>query len=382
MKNTGVKSMGIVAPFIREGDDIVKVAADSILEATEDGKEIKDHDVYGLTESIVARSAGLYVSVDEIAEDIKKKYGKDATIIIYNMIYSRNRFSMILKGIARGAKKIIMAITPFDEVGNPSGVNPFTGVDIVEYYREIVEGEGCAFVTVHENFSLANPLPMALSSYKRILLNEGAKNPGLLNCGLHDYDPKTPEYLGLPMIMKSYTLADICSDKNPDFGLLGTNKSTEERLKLFPTRELAAKVCREVRTKIKEKTGKDVVIMVYGDGAFHSPAIPGIAGSSIWEFADPVSWLSDEFGSEILNSTPNEIKLKALIDVSASNAEIRRMLGSNDGRDLKGKMRAMGTTPRHFGDLLASLMDLTSGSGDRCTPIVGIQDYLPGWLFE
>ena len=297
------------------------------------------------------------------------------------MIYSRNRFSMILKGIARGAKKIIMVMKSFDEVGNPSGVNPFTGVDIGEYYREIIKGEGCECFLVHDsiNYRAMN----AFSSFKRILLEERAANPGLLNCGLHEESPvPTPHYLGLPMIKNAYTLSDICADKNPDFGLLGTNKSTEERLKLFPTRELAANVCREVRTRIKEKTGKDVVIMVYGDGCFHSPALPGIPGSSINEFADPVSWLSDEFGSEILNSTPNEIKLKALIDVSASNAEIRRMLGSNDGRDLKGKMRAMGTTPRHFGDLLASLMDLTSGSGDRCTPIVGIQDYLPGWLFE
>ena len=373
MKNTGVKSMGIVAPFVREGDDIVKIATDAILEATEDGKEIREMDVYGLTESIVARSAGLYVSVDDIAEDIRKKYGEDTSIIIYNMIYSRNRFSMILKGIARGAKKIIMAITPFDEVGNPCGVNPFTGVDIEEYYREIVEGEGCAFVPVHiqADFKIRG----SLSDFKSVLLQERAANPGLLNCGLHDYDPKTPEYLGLSIVRKSYTLSDICADKNPDFGLLGTNKATEERLKLFPTRELAARVCREVRLRIKEKTGKNVVVMVYGDGCFHSPAIPGVYGSSINEFADPVSWLSDEYGTEILSRTPNEIKLKALIDKSASDAEVRKMLNSNDGKDLKGKMRAMGTTPRHFGDLLASLMDLTTGSGSRCTPIVRIEGY-------
>ena len=373
MKNTGVKVAGIIAPFVREGDDIVKIATESILEATDDGKEIKDKDVYGITESIVARSAGLYVTVDDIAEDIKKKFGDNATICLTDMIYSRNRFGIVLRGIARAAKKLILVMEDKDEVGNPRGVNPFTGVDIEKYYAELIKGENCEVEILHRLRTVWNDNPNLIYPGVDYVKD---RIDGFIDCSLH----AGGEFSHLSLhswycFHPVYMLANICSDENPDFGLLGCNKATEERIKLFPTRKLAADVCTGVRTAIKEKTGKDVIVMVYGDGCFHSPYISGVPYSSINEFADPVSYLSDDYGMEILNSTPNEIKLKALIDNSASNAEVRKVLNCNKGKDLKGKMNSMGTTPRRFGDLLASLMDLASGSGSRCTPFIRVEDY-------
>lgn len=383
---TGVKATGIIAPFVREGDDIVKITVNSVLEATQSismedshalGKEVGSYDIHnkdviGITESIVARSAGLYVSVDDIANDIKTKFGDSATICLTGMIYSRNRFAMILKGIARAAKKLILVMGKMDEVGNPRGVNPFTGVDIEEYYKEICKNENCEVEVLHQlrtdwndNPNLIRP---GIDSLKE-------KIDGFIDCRLHigNFSPLAFEswYCFHPL----YTLTDICADKNPDFGLLGCNKATEERIKLFPTKKLAAEVCTGVRNAIKEKTGKDVIVMVYGDGHFHSPQILGVIGSSINEFADPTSFLSDEYGEEILNRTPNEVKLKALIDKSASDAEVRKILVASKDKDLKNKMTSMGTTPRKFGWLLASLMDLITGSGSRCTPFVRVEHY-------
>ena len=353
MKNTGVKAAGIIAPFVREGDDIIKIATDAILEATEDGKEIKDKDVYGITESVVARSAGLYVTVDDIAIWVIKRFGPAAELIIDSPIYSRNRFSMILKGIARAAKKIFFVMPSLDEVGNPSGVNPFTGVDIQKYYKEICDGENCISVFGESLYDVTNNIG-----------DYDINNYGWIYCGLHDYKEWKKKHFG-----KIATLADICSDKNPDFGLLGCNKSTEERIKLFPTKKLAADVCTGVRIAIKEKTGKNVIVMIYGDGAYKD------LDARIWELADPKSFLSDEYGDEILNKTPNEVKLKALIDSSESDEEVQNILAVNKGKDLKGSMSSMGTTPRRFGNLLSSLMDLISGSGSRATPIVRVSEY-------
>lgn len=376
----GVKATGIVAPFIREGDDIVKITVDSVLEAgksisSEDshylGEEVNyydvhDKDVIGITESVVARSAGLYVSVDDIANDIKAKFGDSATICLTGMIYSRNRFAMILKGIARAAKKLILVMDEMDEVGNPRGVNPFTGVDIEEYYKEICKKENCDVEVLYQLRTIWNDNPSFVHPGVDYLKE---KVDGFIDCRLHigNISPLASEswYCFHPL----YTLADICADKNPDFGLLGCNKATEERIKLFPTKKLAAEVCTGVRNAIKEKSGKDVIVMVYGDGAYKD------LDWHIWELADPESFLSDEYGNEILNKTPNEVKLKALIDKSASDAEVRKVLGASKGKDLKNKMASMGTTPRRFGNLLASLMDLTSGSGSRCTPIVKVENY-------
>lgn len=379
MGKTGVKSIGIVTPFIREGDDIVKIVVDSVLDATRLGEkmrqpahnvkglvriegeydyDINDNDVIGITESVVARSSGLYVTVDEIAMDILNKFGTNSELIIDSPIYSRNRFAMILKGIARAARKLYFVMPPFDEVGNPSGVNPFTGVDIQKYYKEICDSENCMSIFGESLYDVTKNM----SDYD-------INNCGWIYCGLHDCKEWKEKTAG----EKRVTLADICSDKNPDFGLLGCNKSTEERLKLFPTVKLSEDVCYAVKEEIKNRAGKEVHVLVYGDGCFHSPEHEGVHGSSIWEFADPVTVPGSTHG--ILDGSPNETKLKAIIDSSASDAEVRKMVGMNKSRKLVGKMAAMGTTPRKYTDLLASLMDLTSGSGDRATPVVLVQNY-------
>ena len=367
MKNTGVKVAGIVAPFVREGDDIIKIATESILEATDDGKEIKEKDVYGITESVVARSAGLYATVDDIAEDIMKKFGDNATICLTDMIYSRNRFGIVLRGVARAAKKLILVMEDQDEVGNPRGVNPFTGVDIEKYYTELVKEENCEVEILHRLRTIWNDNPNLIYPGVDYIKD---RIDGFIDCSLHSGSEFShlcihSWYCFHPV----YMLANICADKNPDFGLLGCNKATEERIKLFPTRKMAADVCTGVRTAIKEKTGKDVIVMVYGDGAYKD------LDGRIWELADPESFLSDEYGNEILNKTPNEVKLKALIDTNENDEQVRITLKNNKGKDLKGSMVSMGTTPRRFGNLLASLMDLTSGSGSRATPIVGVSNY-------
>jgi hypothetical protein len=278
---------------------------------------LNNKDVIGITESVIARAAGQYVTVDDIAADIEKKYGKDATINVINPIYSRNRFSMILKGIARAAKKLYFIMPPFDEVGNPSGVNPFTGVDIQEYYKEICESENCE-VFFWDGIS-SNNFRQEIPELKDI------PNVNTIYCGLHDYT-RWKEHLGSP---NHFTLADICSDVSPDWGLLGTNKSTEERLKLFPSKEVAQKVCDEVKAQIKNITGKDVIVCSYGDGCFKDPV------GGIWEFADPIT-MPAYTDKELIESTPNEIKLKAFIDEGTSEEEINKLI--KEKKNLVGSM--------------------------------------------
>lgn len=376
-KNIGVISKGITCPIIREGDDIVDIVVNSVINASKVGLKMRPRtpfskglglvpneyeynlshkDVIGITESVVARAAGLYVTVDEIAEDIKKKFGENADITLVNPIYSRNRFSMILKGIARAARTITFVMPDYDEVGNPSGVNPFTGVNIKQYYADICKNENCPTVFV-----------------KTFMRNSYNKN--VLYCGLHKYEDWILNNTDLDIEKRYCTLANICSDKNPDFGLLGSNKATEERLKLFPTVALASKVCEEIKKKIIEKTGKDVIVMVYGDGSYKD------LDAGIWEMADPVS-SPGYTDKELLDSTPNEIKVKAYADDKFKNLSgdeleeaIKNEISLNKGKNLKGTMTSQGTTPRRYVNLLASLMDLTSGSGDRCTPIVVIRNY-------
>ena len=336
-----VISMGIECPIVREGDDIVNIVIENVLK-----HQIDNYDVIGITESVVARSNGLYVSVDEIAEDITKKFGKDQTITLICPIYSRNRFSMILKGIARSAKKIVCIMPEYDEVGNPKGVNPFTGVNIEKYYKEICENENCEF-DVQESLSFTS----------------NWKDGNWIDCHLHNYTRHTGEN-------KHYSLADICADKNPDFGLLGTNKATEERLKLFPTKELADRVCNEVKEGIKERTGKDVIVMTYGDGSYKDIDV------GIWEMADPVS--SPGYTDKgLLDRTPYEIKLKYFADLGYTDKEIQdEIFRKNLMGDLgRCKMQTQGTTPRRYVNLLASLMDLTTGSGERATPVVLVKNY-------
>ena len=376
--SNGVISRGIKAPMIKEGDDLVNIIVDSVINEVKnvtvthipyyiDGVrafnteehisyDINDKDIIGITESVIARAAGQYISVDDIAEWIIKKFGPDAELIVDSPIYSRNRFSMILKGIARAAKKIYFIMPPFDEVGNPSGVNPFTGVDIQKYYAEICSEENCE-----------SEFGESVYEVTKNINDYDIDNYGWIYCGLHNYNEWKEKHTG-----KIATLADVCKEFSPDWGVLGTNKSTEERLKLFPSKEVAQKVCDEVKAQIKKITGKDVIVMGYGDGCFKSPAISGIPGTSIWEFADPET--SPAYtDKELLESSPNEIKLKAFIDDGTSEEEINKLI--KEKKNLIGSMTSQGTTPRLYRDLLASLMDLTSGSGDRATPIVLIQNY-------
>lgn len=357
--NRSVKAQGVKCPLIKEGDDIVKIISNTLINDYQKGVwkydqwfstgegEIHNKDIVGITESVVARSAGLYVTIDDIAKDIENKFGKDSTILIANPIYSRNRFSMILKGIARTAKKISMIMPDYDEVGNPKGVNPFTGVNIEEYYKDICEKENCEF-SIND-----------CNNYREVLYTH--KN--FIYCGLHDYNKEIKSLLDIdPQIFEYnniYTLADICSDKNPDFGLLGSNKATDDKLKLFPTKELANKVCLDIKNRLKELIHKDVIVCVYGDGCFKD------AVGEIWEFADPIT-MPGYTDKELLESNPCEVKLKYAIDNE----------GLTDIKDLKRPNQGeMGTTPRVYRDLLASLMDLISGSGDRATPVVLIQNY-------
>ena len=380
-ENIGVISMGIKTPIIKEGDNIVDIVVNSVLEATKIGQkfvqpnsnvkglvkvpgqynyDINHHDVIGITESVVARAQGNYVTVDEIAEDIKKKFYNPDVIIVDSPIYSRNRFSMILKAIARAAKYEVKIIMPdFDEVGNPRGKNPFTGVNIAEYYKEICEKEGKRFEMINPN-----------SSYS---VKHGSKI-GFLYCGLHDYKEWLEENQTLSLNQKELTLANICDDKC-EYGLLGSNKATEEKLKLFPNKVKAQKVVEEIQEKIADKTGKLVYVCIYGDGCFKD------AVGGIWEFADPVT-MPAYTNPEIFESTPNEIKIKYLADNKYGNLNgkeleeaISKEIEEYKGKDLKGSMTSEGTTPRLYRDLLASLMDLTSGSGMRGTPVVMVKNY-------
>ena len=370
--SNGVISRGIKAPMIKEGDDLVNIIVDSVINEVKnvtvthipyyiDGVrtfnteehisyDINDKDIIGITESVIARASGQYISVDDIAEWIIKKFGPDTELIVDSPIYSRNRFSMILKGIARAAKKIYFIMPPFDEVGNPSGVNPFTGVDIQKYYAEICSEENCE-----------SEFGESVYEVTKNINDYDIDNYGWIYCGLHNYNEWKENHTG-----KIATLADVCKEFSPDWGVLGTNKSTEERLKLFPSKEVAQKVCDEVKAQINKITGKDVIVCSYGDGCFKDPV------GGIWEFADPVT-MPGYTDKELIESTPNEIKLKAFIDDGTSEEEINKLI--KEKKDLKGSMTSQGTTPRLYRDLLASLMDLTSGSGDRATPIVLIQNY-------
>lgn len=354
-ENLGVIAKGVKCPIIREGSNIVDVVVSSLMVAS--NRQLKKNDVVGITESVIARSAGLYVTVDDIANDIRAKFGNDCEIILDSPIYSRNRFAMILKGIARAAKKLYICMPPYDEVGNPSGINPFTGINIQDYYAEICANENC---DVAFNVYMSELV-------KDIKYEDLGKYP-FIYCGLHDYAEWKLQFGGQGK-ENHISLADICSDKC-EFGVLGSNKATEEKIKLFPTKKLATEVCEKVKAEIKRITGVDVIVMAYGDGSYKD------LDAGIWEMADPVS-SPGYTNTDILNSAPNELKLKSLIDNSASNAEVRKILGAKkeSNNSLKGKMSSMGTTPRRYVNLLASLMDLVSGSGDRETPVVWISNY-------
>lgn len=392
----GTVSRGVRAPIIRQGDDLVEIVTSSVLEAAaDDGFEIRDRDVIAMTEAIVARAQGNYATTDQIAEDVRAKLGGEDIGVIFPIL-SRNRFAICLRGIAKGAKKVTLMLSyPSDEVGNhlvsldaldEAGVNPytdvltlekyrelfgyekhrFTGVDYVDYYKTLIEESGAEAEIIFANDC-------------RAILNY-TKN--VLNCDIHTR-VRTKRLLkaagaervcGLDDILTAPVSGSGCNEK---YGLLGTNKATEDSVKLFP-RECGDLVL-AIQAKILEKTGKHVEVMVYGDGAFKDPV------GKIWELADPVVSPAYTAG---LEGTPNELKLKYLADNDFADLSgealkdaIKASIQKKDG-DLVGQMVSEGTTPRRLTDLIGSLCDLTSGSGDKGTPIVYIQGYFDNYTTE
>ncbi len=395
-RRVGTISRGIRCPIIREGDNLADIIVESVLKATKsEGYEIRDRDIIAATESIVARAQGNYASIDAIAKDVKEKLGGETIGVIFPIL-SRNRFSICLKGIARGAKKIVLMLSyPSDEVGNElvsldkldeAGINPysdvldlkryrqlfgdnkhtFTGVDYVSYYSELIQEQGAEVEVIFANNpkEILNYTKNVLTCdihtrarTKRILKTAGAE----IVCGMDD-------------ILTSSVDGSGCNER---FGLLGSNKATEESVKLFP-RDCMPLV-EEVQAKILEKTGKCVEVMVYGDGAFKDPV------GKIWELADPCVSVANTPG---LEGTPNELKLKYLADndfkdltgealKEAISTKIKEKEGS-----LVGNMAAQGTTPRRLTDLIGSLCDLTSGSGDKGTPVIHIQGYFDNYTTD
>ena len=389
----GTISRGVRAPIIREKDDICKIVVESVINASiSEGFSFHDKDVIGITEAVVARAQGNYATVDDIAEDIKNKF-PEGTIGVVFPILSRNRFSICLKGIARGAKKIVLMLSyPSDEVGNhlvsldqldEHNVNPwsdvlteakyrelfgyqkhhFTGVDYVAYYRELIEKENCECEII-----FANDV--------RTILNY---TQDVLCCDIHSR-ARSKRLLKAKGAKTVYGLDDLLSESingsgyNKDYGLLGSNKATEDKIKLFPRDGQA--IVLEIQRQMKEKTGKTIEVMVYGDGAFKDPV------GKIWELADPVV---SPFFTEGLLGQPNEIKLKYLADNDFANLEgdelkeaIKNSIKQKDS-NLVGQMASQGTTPRQITDLIGSLCDLTSGSGDKGTPIILIQGYFDNY---
>ena len=389
MRCIGTVSRGVRAPIIRQGDDIATIVAQSVLEASESEKvEIRDRDVIAVTEAVVARAQGNNATIDDIAADIKRKY-PGGTVGVMFPILSRNRFAICLRGIAKGAKKIILMLSyPSDEVGNhlidldsldAAGIDPyrdvltekryrelfgivrhpFTGVDYIEYYRSLIEESGAEAEIV-----LAND-PKAILKY----------TSHVLVCDIHSR-ARSKKLLKAAGAATVYGLDDILSESingsgfNPDFGLYGTNKATETTVKLFPRD--CKPVVEKIQKMIAEKTGKHVEVMIYGDGAFKDPV------GKIWELADPV--VSPAYTSGLIGQ-PNELKLKYLADndfADLSGAELKSAIEERiktKDANLVGNMVSEGTTPRRLTDLIGSLCDLTSGSGDKGTPIVWIQGY-------
>lgn len=386
-------SRGVRAPIIREGDDIVKITVDSVMAACkEDGFELNDKDVVCVTESVVARAAKNYISTDNIADDVRNKLGGETVGVVFP-IFSRNRFAICLRGIARGAKKVVVQMGyPSDEVGNhlitedqldDSGVNPysdvltadefyktfgdvtheFTGVDYIAYYKQIIEEEGAQAEIIMAN------RPGAILDYTKKVI--------CADTHTRERNARRIKRAGGEVVL---TLADIMNQPidgsgfNSKYGLLGSNKATESTVKLFP--ENAQEVAEAISAELCKITGKQIEAMVYGDGAFKDPV------GKIWELADPV--VSPGYTSG-LKGLPNELKLKYLADNDFADLKgeelqsaIKDAIRAKEN-DLKGNMASQGTTPRQITDLLGSLCDLTSGSGDKGTPIIVVQNYFKNY---
>ncbi len=354
-KNKAVSAFGITCPFIREGDDIASIIVDSVLNS---GHTLDDMDVIGITESVVARAQGNYVTVDELAEEIQRFVigKKKPALMLYKPIYSRNRFAVILRAFARACSKIVLVMPDVDEVGNPVTNHPFTGLDYKELYYNICKEENCECWICNDLGDGKYPYTYWHRMHNDVQLD------GCVDCGLHNFGVSGIDVEKYYSLRHVYTLYDFCKDKC-DWGLLGSNKVNEEKLKLFPSKAGAQAVCDMVKESIKEKTGKDVVVCIYGDGAYKDPV------SGIWEMADSTT-MPGYTNKELIESTPHELKLKELID-NKSEDEIRKALLENCDKQTS----SMGTTPRLRRDLLASLMDLVSGSGERATPCVLIKNY-------
>ena len=388
-RKVGTISRGVRCPIIREGDDLAGIVVNSVVEAaSSEGFALRDRDVVAITESIVARSQGNYASIDAIAKDVQNKLGGETIGVIFPIL-SRNRFAICLKGIAKGAKKIVLMLSyPSDEVGNElvsldnldaAGVNPysdvltlekyrelfgenkhpFTGVDYVEYYGNVIKEAGCEVEIIFAN----NP---------KTILNY-TKN--VLTCDIHTR-ARTKRILKANGAERVCGLDDIMTESidgsgfNASYGLLGSNKSTEDSIKLFP-RDCQGLV-EDIQAQLLKLTGKHIEVMVYGDGAFKDPV------GKIWELADPCVSPAYTCG---LEGTPNELKLKYLADndfAELSGDQLRKAIEDKikaKDHDLKGDMASQGTTPRRLTDLIGSLCDLTSGSGGKGTPIVLVQGY-------
>ena len=389
----GTVSRGVRTPIIREGDNIVSIVADSVVAAAKsEGFELRDRDVVAVTEAVVARAQGNYATTDQIAEDVRTKFGGETLGVIFPIL-SRNRFSVCLKGIAKGAKKIVLMLSfPSDEVGNhlvdldaldEKGVNPwtdvltearyrelfgfvkhpFTGVDYVQFYRDLIEECGCEVEIV-----LANDCRAILDYTKNVLccdIHSRARTKRLLKKAGANI------VLGLDDILTSSVNG---SGFNADYGLLGTNKATEDSVKLFPRD--CKPVVEGIQASLLEQTGKHIEVMVYGDGAFKDPV------GKIWELADPV--VSPAYTDGLIGQ-PNEIKLKYLADndfADLSGDALKEAISNyirNKDDNLVGNMVSQGTTPRRLTDLIGSLCDLTSGSGDKGTPVVLVQGYFDNY---
>lgn len=390
----GTVVRGLRAPIIKEGDDIVEVVVDTLMKASEaEGFRINDRDVITVTESVVARAQGNYASINSIAKDVSSKFGNEEFAVIFPIL-SRNRFGIILRGIAKEAKKIYLMLSyPSDEVGNHlvdmdvldiKGVNPwtdvlteaqfreyfgynkhpFTGVDYIEYYKSIMDDYGIEYEIIFSN----NPLTIL----------DYTKN--VIACDIHTRF-RTKSLLKKYGGHKIYGLDDILNVPtdhtgfNQEYGLLGSNKSTEDMIKLFPRD--GQPIVESIQSKVKELTGKTIEVMIYGDGAFKDPV------GKIWELADPV--VSPAY-TKGLEGTPSEVKLKYLADNEFSHlngAELKSAISEyikNKDESLVGNMASQGTTPRRLTDLIGSLSDLTSGSGDKGTPIIYIQGYFDSYV--
>lgn len=389
----GTVTRGLRTPIINQGDDLEKIVVDTVLQASkQEGYEVREKDIVAITESVVARAQGNYATIDAIGKDVAEKF-QGSTLGVIFPILSRNRFATCLKGIAKGAKKVVLMLSyPSDEVGNhlmdldildAKGVNPwtdvlmekefrelfgynkhtFTGVDYVAYYKSLVESYGIECEVIFSNN------PVTILEYSK----------DVLTCDIHTR-ARTKRILKSKGANKVYGLDDILTRSiegngyNEEFGLLGSNKATEDKVKLFP-REGQGVVDR-IQEEILKKTGKTVEVLIYGDGAFKDPV------GKIWELADPV--VSPAY-TKGLEGTPNELKIKYLADnnfADLSGEALKEAISKhieNKAPDLKGAMEAQGTTPRRLTDLIGSLADLTSGSGDKGTPVVYIQGYFDNY---